>query len=124
EKLNHPDPEEYLRRERIKDEVFKTRYFSDEEIRWKRQQMLEQMENGQVTLQELVTALAARFKCVYLLWSSSNFCEFVASDDPQQIEVFVNLLGPVIQPVEFCFEGPRHGIVVPLHSAAGEQGDA
>ncbi|WP_434603212.1 class I SAM-dependent methyltransferase [Pseudomonas sp. R1-7] len=124
EKLNHPDPEEYLRRERIKDEVFKTRYFSDEEIRWKRQQMLEQMENGQVTLQELVTALAARFRCVYLLWSSSNFCEFVASDDSQQIEMFVNLLGPVIQPTEFCFEGQRLGIVVPKQSAAGERSDA
>jgi len=123
EKLNHPDPGEYLRRERIKDEVFKTRYFSDEEIRWKRQQMLEQMENGQVTLQELVTALAGRFRCVYLLWSSSNFCEFVASDDPQQIEVFINLLGPVVQPAEFCFEGPRIGIAVPMQSAAGEQGD-
>ena len=42
---------EYLRRERIKDEVFKARYFSEEEIRWKRQQMLEQMQNGQVTLE-------------------------------------------------------------------------
>jgi len=43
EKLNHPDQDEYNLRERIKDEEFKTRYFSEEEIHWKRQQMLEQM---------------------------------------------------------------------------------
>lgn len=120
EKLNHPDPEEYLRRERVKDEQFKTRYFSEEEIHWKRQQMLEQMQNGQVTFEELAGALCARFKCVHLLWNSSNFCEFVASDDPQQIERLVRLLGPVVQPADFCFEGSRLGAVAALRSAGGQ----
>jgi len=120
EKLNHPDPEEYLRRERVKDEQFKTRYFSEEEIHWKRQQMLEQMQNGQVTFEELAGALCARFKCVHLLWNSSNFCEFVASDDPQQIERLVRLLGPVAQPANFCFEGSRLGAVAALRSAGGQ----
>jgi SAM-dependent methyltransferase len=119
EKLNHPDPEEYLRRERVKDEQFKTRYFSEEEIHWKRQQMLEQMQNGQVTFEELAGALCARFKCVHLLWNSSNFCEFVASDDPQQIERLVQLLGPVVQPADFCFEGSRLGAVATLRGAGG-----
>ncbi|NWB99592.1 class I SAM-dependent methyltransferase [Pseudomonas gingeri] len=123
EKLNHPDPQEYLRRERIKDEEFKTRYFSEEEIRWKRKQMLEQMQNGQVTLEELVSALSACFKHVHLLWSSSNFCEFVASDDPEQIERFLGLLGPVVQPADFCFEGSRLGILSAPHGAAGEPGN-
>ncbi|AXJ05585.1 hypothetical protein CFN16_16085 [Pseudomonas fluorescens] len=123
EKLNHPDPQEYLRRERIKDEVFKTRYFSEEEIRWKRQQMLEQMQNGQVTLEELVSALSGRFKHVHLLWSSSNFCEFVASDDQEQIERFLGLLGPAVQPAAFCFEGVRFGNLSAPHGAAAESGD-
>ncbi|MDR7054052.1 class I SAM-dependent methyltransferase [Pseudomonas koreensis] len=113
EKLNHPDPQEYLRRERIKDEAFKTRYFSEQEISWKRQQMLEQMQNGQVTLEELVTALSARFKHVHLLWNSSNFCEFVASDDSEQINRFLSLLGPIVQPDEFCFEHSRLGALMP-----------
>jgi SAM-dependent methyltransferase len=120
EKLNHPDPEEYLRRERVKDEQFKTRYFSEEEIHWKRHQMLEQMQNGQVTFEELAGALCARFKCVHLLWNSSNFCEFVASDDPQQIERLVRLLGPVVQPADFCFEGSRLGAVATLRGAGGQ----
>lgn len=123
EKLNHTEPQEYLRRERIKDERFKTRYFSEEEIHWKRQQMLEQMQNGQVTLEELVNALSARFKCVHLLWSSSNFCEFVASDDPQQIARLADLLGPVVQPAEFCFESSRLGSMTAT-GVSEEQSDA
>lgn len=124
EKLNHPDPQEYLRRELIKDEVFKTRYFSEEEIRWKRQQMLEQMQNGQVTLEELVSALSTHFKYVHLLWSSSNFCELVASNDLDQIERFLSLLGPVVQPVDFCFESARLGRLATDNRDAGESGNA
>ncbi|MCA5968563.1 class I SAM-dependent methyltransferase [Pseudomonas sp. P129] len=124
EKLDHPDSEEYLLRERIKDEQFKTRYFSEEEIRWKRQQMLEYMQNGQVTLEALVSALCARFKCVHLLWSSSNFCEFVASDDPQQLEQFLDLLGPTVQPADFCFERSRLGAIAPSQKGVVEFGDA
>lgn len=60
--------------------------------------MLEQMQNGQVTLEELVSALSARFKIVHLIWSSSNFCEFVASDDPKQVAQFLDLIGRVVQP--------------------------
>lgn len=104
EKLNHDDPHEYLRRERIKDEVFKTRYFSEAEINWKRQQMLNQMHNGQVTKAALLDVLRGQFRYVHLLWNSSNFYEFVASDNRERLEAFVASLEPVIQPVEFCFE--------------------
>ncbi|MBF8723327.1 class I SAM-dependent methyltransferase [Pseudomonas guariconensis] len=119
EKFNHSNPEEYLRRERIKDEAFKTRYFSEQEISWKRQQMLEQMQNGQVTLEELINAIASHFKHVYLLWSSSNFCELVASNDLEQMQRFLNLLGPVVQPTEFCFEGSRIGSLSPSPDDVG-----
>ncbi|WLI07659.1 class I SAM-dependent methyltransferase [Pseudomonas sp. FP597] len=123
EKLNHPDPKEYLRRERVKDEEFKTRYFSEEEICWKRQQMLEQMQKGQVTLEELVSALSAHFTCVHLLWNSSNFCEFVASNNPEQMKRFLNILGPVVQPSSFCFEGSRLGAIVSSHNGGTEPGN-
>ena len=74
--------------------------------------MLEQMQNGQVTFEELVSALSARFKSVHLIWSSSNFCEFVASDDPEQLAQFLDLIGGVVQPAKFCFEAARFGSVV------------
>lgn len=123
EKLNHPNPDEYLRREQIKDEDFKTRYFSEEDICWKRQQMLEQMQNGQVTLEELVSALSARFKIVHLIWSSSNFCEFVASDDPKQVAQFLDLIGRVVQPPKFCFEATRLGSIASSLSGGKELAD-
>lgn len=109
EKLNHDDPVEYQRREATKDEGFKTRYFTPEEIDWKRRQMLQQMQNGQVSMDALVGALCRHFKHVYLLWNSTNFCEFVASDDLAHIQRFISLLGPVVQPPQFCFENAALG---------------
>jgi SAM-dependent methyltransferase len=123
EKLNHPNPDEYLRREQIKDEDFKTRYFSEKDICWKRQKMLEQMQNGQVTFEELVSALSARFKIVHLIWSSSNFCEFVASDDPEQVAQFLDLIGRVVQPPKFCFEATRLGSIASSLSGGKELAD-
>jgi hypothetical protein len=111
EKLNHEDLGQYLERERVKDNGFKTRYFSQEEIDWKRQQMLKQMQNGQVLMHELVEALSSHFKYVYLLWNSTNFYEFVATDDGAQLEQFLDLLGPVHQPDGFCFEASAIGYV-------------
>lgn len=111
EKLNHADLGQYLERERVKDSGFKTRYFSEEEIDWKRQQMLEQMQNGQVLMHELVEALSSHFKYVYLLWNSTNFYEFVATDDGARLEQFLNLLGPINQPEGFCFEARTIGYV-------------
>lgn len=109
EKLNHADAGQYLERERKKDDGFKTRYFSQEEIDWKRRQMLEQMQNGQVLMGELVEALSSHFKYVYLLWNSTNFYEFVATDDGARLEQFLALLGPVHQPEGFCFEASAIG---------------
>lgn len=118
EKLNCDSPDEYTRRENVKDELHKTHYFSREEIDWKRQQMLTQMENGQVTFDTLVAAIHEQFEHVYLLWNGTNFHEFVASNDAASIESFVALLGePCIEPA-FCFEHPVQ------RKVAGPRGDA
>ncbi|WP_460395510.1 hypothetical protein [Actinophytocola sediminis] len=106
EKLDHPDPEEYQRRERVKDEVHKARYFSQEEIERKRRQMLTRMVRGQVEFDELVGALGERFGHVYLLWNGTNFYEFVASDDEGVLARFLELSGTPHIPDGFCFEDP------------------
>lgn len=106
EKLNHPDAEEYERREQAKDERHKSLYFTPEEIAWKKQQMLAQMENGQVDFETLVASLGRHFQHVYLLWNSTNFYEFVASNDRDTLERFVALIGPPVIPEEFCFDKP------------------
>ncbi|KVO25484.1 hypothetical protein [Burkholderia ubonensis] len=109
EKLNQPDINEYDRREHVKDDLFKSQYFTPEEIAWKRHQMLEQMENGQTTFDAFVTALHQHFEHVYLLWNSTNFYEFVASNAQDTIERFVAELGPINQPSVYCFEAARIG---------------
>ncbi|MET0404134.1 MAG: hypothetical protein ABW123_17105 [Cystobacter sp.] len=103
EKLNHPDPEEYERRERAKDEKHKSLYFTREEIEWKKQQMLAQMHNGQVDFETLAASLSRHFKHVYLIWNGTNFHEFVASNDREVIERFIALLGQPYIPEDFCF---------------------
>lgn len=106
EKLDHPDPEEYERRERVKDEVHKALYFTPEEIERKRRQMLSRMVRGQVEFDELVGALGERFAHVYLLWNGTNFYEFVASDDEDVLARFLELSGTPHIPDGFCFEEP------------------
>jgi hypothetical protein len=106
EKLDHPDPEEYERRERVKDEVHKALYFTPEEVERKRQQMLTRMVRGQVEFDELVGALGERFAHVYLLWNGTNFYEFVASDDEGALSRFLELSGTPHIPDGFCFEEP------------------
>jgi hypothetical protein len=81
------------------------------------------MQNGQVTLEELVSTLSTHFNHVHLLWSSSNFCEFVASDDPEKIEHFLSLLGPVVQPADFSFESTRLGAISSSPSDDGGSGN-
>jgi hypothetical protein len=104
EKLNHPDPQVYELRERAKDDLHKLHYFTPEEVAWKRNQMLTQMHNGQVELGVLLKAIRSHFAHVYLLWSSTNFYEFVASNDADRIERFISTLGHPVVPAEFCFE--------------------
>ncbi|MCR6477338.1 class I SAM-dependent methyltransferase [Variovorax sp. ZS18.2.2] len=104
EKLNHPDQAVYELRERAKDDLHKLHYFTPEEVAWKRNQMLTQMHNGQVEFDVLLRAIRSQFAHVYLLWNSTNFYEFVASNDADRIARFVSILGLPAIPAEFCFE--------------------
>lgn len=111
EKLNHSDTEEYFHRERIKDDKFKCRYFTREEIQWKQNQMLEHMQSGQVGLSDLVQKIRDNFRYAYLIWNSTNFYEILASDDQTKIQSLMKQFGPTIQPDGFCFE---QSIIGPL----------
>jgi hypothetical protein len=105
EKLSHLDSEEYKKRELVKDKLYKSIYFSDEEIEWKRLNMLKDMEkHGQVHFGTLVDALSRHFKFAYLVWNSTNFYEFVASNNEFVIEKFMALLTTPYIPPPFCFE--------------------
>jgi hypothetical protein len=114
EKLNHEDPDEYEHRERVKDELHKAQYFTQAEIEWKRTQMLTQMHDGQVTFDALVRAIFGRFNHVFMIWNSTNFYEFVASNDRAKLLEFLELLGPPALADEFCFDRPMVREVFPV----------
>ena len=104
EKLNQSDLMDYKQREYIKDKYYKSKYFSDAEIKWKYSNMLEEMEKGQVTLDELIEAIKVHFKYIYLTWNSTNFYKLAASNHESSIEKFVSFLVPQYVPQPFGFE--------------------
>ena len=106
EKLKCPqNMSEYQRFEKIKDEEFKSRYFSDEEIAFKDRSILKEVLNtGQVSFSTISTALKHHFENVYLIWNSANFYDFVASRNRRIIETFIALMPKPYVPVKFCAE--------------------
>ncbi|NEQ97628.1 MAG: class I SAM-dependent methyltransferase [Cyanothece sp. SIO2G6] len=104
EKLMHPDRDEYERREQVKDDLFKSNYFSKSEIAQKSTQILEQMERCQVTLDELISAISCHFKYAYMLWNSTNFYEVAASNCASTLRKFIDSLGRSYVPTPFLCE--------------------
>ncbi|MBT9317711.1 hypothetical protein [Leptothoe spongobia] len=105
EKLRQPTTQEYERLERIKDEKFKSRYFSEEENKWKDATFVKKgIEVHQVDFNTIVNALKKHFKYGYLTWNSTNFYEFVVANNESMIQKFISLLPPAYMPAEFCAE--------------------
>lgn len=107
EKLKHPDDVEYRKREQIKDEVFKSRYFCRGAIAEKQALILQTMEAGQCDVDEFISVAESCFKNVALIWNSSNFYHIAASDDLGSFTKFIDSLEPAFVPAEFTHEAPR-----------------
>jgi hypothetical protein len=104
EKLVHPDPEEYIRREKLKDEVFKSNYFTQDQIDKKKTNILHEMREGQVSYEYLLDAIKDNFKYAWLIWNSANFYEIVASDSLDNLTEFISLLDDPYIPEMFNCE--------------------
>ncbi|NET15168.1 MAG: class I SAM-dependent methyltransferase [Okeania sp. SIO1H6] len=104
EKLINPVRDEYERREHLKDNLFKAYYFTKADIDQKVSQILEEMEQCQVTLDELVDAISYHFKYAYMIWNSTNFYELVASNDQSNLQKFISFLGEHYVPAPFLCE--------------------
>ncbi|MFM5946468.1 MAG: hypothetical protein ACKO9G_24440, partial [Dolichospermum sp.] len=61
EKLHQIDTVEYEKREQVKDEKYKSLYFSANEIMWKRTVVLAGMQELQVDYETLISALKQHF---------------------------------------------------------------
>ncbi|KQU89516.1 hypothetical protein ASD00_27095 [Ensifer sp. Root31] len=104
QKLAHVDREIYEERERQKDELFKTRYFSTGDISRKKDEVLNTMAGLQVDLSTTVSSLRMFFRYSVLTWNSGNFYTIVSSNSRAAIlELLSLMLKPAIPP-GYCYE--------------------
>jgi len=98
EKLDDLNINNFLLKEDTKDWEYKTRYFTKEEIIWKRENMLKEMHEGIITLDSFSRKLSDNFNYVALIWNSTNFYELLASNDASQFYMFLEeIKTPVIE---------------------------
>lgn len=99
QKLADPDAIAYQARERQKDELFKSRYFSPVLISDKKEEVLGTMTNMQVDKDTTVGALKSFFRYSVATWNSGNFYTIVSSNSRVAILDFLALLlKPAIPP--------------------------
>lgn len=110
EKLINKDLNEYVKGERIKDEMFKIKYFDKFQISEKKTNILSAMEKNQVDLQELSNAIKKNFKYAALIWNSANFYTIVASNSLHNLDKFISFFLPPCLPEQFIFDSnlPRN----------------
>lgn len=111
EKFLHPDLDEYRRREDQKDLGFKARFFRPAEVAAKRTTVLTIMNQNEVTLPDMGSAISGIFRHCYVTWNSGNFYTLVASNSAASIERFLShLIRPAI-PHEYVYEALPRAIV-------------
>lgn len=104
EKLMNEDIAEFRTRERQKDEQFKTRYFTAEQIGSKQDEVVQFMESCLVTKAQLSEALSHFFKHAVLVWNSTSFHMVIASNSEQRLAILLKHMLPPCIPAEFCHE--------------------
>lgn len=103
EKFKQEDDEEYRRRERQKDQGFKTRFFSASDIRAKEETVLTQMDRNEVTLPDMSETLRRFFEHSFVTWNSGNFYTLVSSNSLENLELFLSKLCPAAIPAEYVY---------------------
>lgn len=104
EKFRAADEDDYQRREDQKDYGFKARYFAHDEIERKKTAVLGTMFNNEVTLEEMARAVSAHFNYCIMTWNSGNFCSLAASNNKENLDLYVSQMpGPAI-PHEYVYE--------------------
>ncbi|XUY29924.1 class I SAM-dependent methyltransferase (plasmid) [Agrobacterium sp. rho-8.1] len=102
QKLAHGDAEIYQGRERQKDDLFKSRYFSPTKISDKRDEVLDTMDNLQVDLETTAAALGTFFRYSVVIWNSGNFYSIISSNSRQAILEFMSLMIEPAIPPAYC----------------------
>ncbi|MFK0278587.1 class I SAM-dependent methyltransferase [Ensifer sp. NPDC090286] len=111
QKLAHEELEIYEQRERQKDEVFKSRFFSLGDISSKKDQVLNTMTGLQVDLATTIAALRTFFRYSVLTWNSGNFYTIVSSNSRAALLELVSLMVKPAIPPGYCYERLPFAIV-------------
>lgn len=99
QKLAQQDHEIYDERERQKDELFKSRFFSAGHISGKKDEILTTMASLQVDLETTISALKTFFRYSVVTWNSGNFYTIVSSNARASVLELISLmLKPAIPP--------------------------
>lgn len=103
QKLSDADPAVYEERERQKDELFKSRFFSTRHISKKKDEVLDTMADLQVDLPTTIAALRTFFRYSVITWNSGNFYTIVSSNArASMLELISLMLKPAIPPA-YCY---------------------
>ncbi|EJN05982.1 class I SAM-dependent methyltransferase [Phyllobacterium sp. YR531] len=104
QKITHRNPQVYFERERQKDGVFKSRFFSAAQIVEKKRDVLDTMKDLQVDLETTRAALQSHFRYAVVTWNSGNFYTIVSSNSLRSVRDFVTSMVQPALPSEFCYE--------------------
>ncbi len=104
QKLAHKDSDIYEERERQKDELFKSRFFSTGHILKKKDEVLRTMTDLQVDLATTVAALRAFFRYSVVTWNSGNFYTIVSANSRASVLELVSLMLKPAIPPGYCYE--------------------
>ena len=110
EKMNSENDNDYRLMEDVKDE-FKRCYFDTKQIQKKKENILNTMEKGQVTIKQMINIASKFYKYGSLIWNSANFYEIVVSNSKENIECFLRCLPKAFVPKKFKLESQ---MVIPL----------
>jgi len=100
--------------EGIKDNDFKSRYFSIESIENKHSNVLSKIIKNQVTISEISKITSLLFSSGVIFWNSGNFYSVAVSNNKKKLIEFIATLTPPCIPSHFT----RNSVITPLFGVA------
>lgn len=93
QKFKLTDKDIEAQNETIKNTQHKAKYFTEEQIKTKGEDVLIGMDKNQANFDEYIKSLESKFDHVQVYWTSGNFRGVVASNNKAQLDNFVSKLG-------------------------------
>jgi translation initiation factor 1 (eIF-1/SUI1) len=103
EKFSQEDSAEFNRREVQKDQEFKSRFFTAEQISHKQLSIVREMNSQLITLNQVSKDLQQVFSSGMVTWNSGNFYVIIAGDDPEAILQLCDCLVKPAIPTQFIY---------------------